>query len=67
MAVIADLLGVPREMGPTLVDWSHRMVAMYQFGVNREIEERAAEAARGFADFVRGFRPSAPRRSWPTI
>ena len=55
VAVIADLLGVPREMGPTLVEWSHRMVAMYQFGVNREVEERAAEAARAFADFVRAF------------
>ena len=28
---------------------------MYQFGVNREVEERAAEAARAFADFVRAF------------
>ena len=46
VAVIADLLGVPREMGGELVEWSHRMVAMYQFGVNREVEERAAEAAR---------------------
>ncbi len=55
VAVIADLLGVPREMGATLVEWSHRMVAMYQFGVNREVEERAAEAARTFADFVRAF------------
>jgi cytochrome P450 len=55
VAVIADLLGVPRDMGPTLVEWSHRMVAMYQFGVNREVEERAAEAARAFADFVRAF------------
>ena len=55
VAVIADLLGVPSEMGPTLVEWSHRMVAMYQFGVNWEVEERAAEAARAFADFVRAF------------
>ena len=55
VAVIADLLGVPREMGRELVDWSHRMVAMYQFGVDREVEERAAEAARAFADFVRSF------------
>ena len=31
------------------------MVAMYQFGVDREVEERAAEAARAFADFVRAF------------
>jgi cytochrome P450 len=55
VAVIADLLGVPREMGLKLVDWSHRMVAMYQFGANREVEERAAVAAAAFADFVRGF------------
>ena len=28
---------------------------MYQFGVDRAVEDRAAEAARAFADFVRGF------------
>ena len=55
VAVIADLLGVPREMGPQLVEWSHRMVAMYQFGADRAVEEQAAEAARAFADYVRGF------------
>ncbi len=55
VAVIADLLGVPREMGAELVDWSHLMVAMYQFGVTRAVEERAAEAARAIADYVRGF------------
>jgi cytochrome P450 len=55
VAVIADLLGVPREMGPQLIHWSHRMVAMYQFGVTRPVEERAAEAALAFADYVRGF------------
>ena len=42
-------------MGPQLVDWSHRMVAMYQFGADRAVEDRAAEAAREFADFVRGY------------
>jgi unspecific monooxygenase len=55
VAVIADLLGVPREMGPQLVEWSHAMVAIYQFGVTRAVEERAADAARAFADYVRGF------------
>ncbi len=55
VAVIADLLGVPREMGAELVGWSHAMVAIYQFGVTRAVEERAAEAARAFADYVRGF------------
>jgi cytochrome P450 len=55
VAVIADLLGVPRDMGPHLVDWSHRMVAMYQFGEDRAAEDRAAEAARAFTDFVRDY------------
>ena len=55
VAVIADLLGVPRDMGRQLVNWSHRMVAMYQFGADRAVEDRAAEAARAFADYVRGF------------
>ncbi|MGA8712815.1 MAG: cytochrome P450 [Roseiarcus sp.] len=53
VAVIADLIGVPREMGPQMLDWSHRMVAMYQFGVTRALEESAAEAARAFAGFMR--------------
>src|SRR5271166_6672640 len=39
VAVIADLLGVPRAMAPQLLDWSHRMVAMYQYGVNRAVEQ----------------------------
>ena len=55
VAVIADLLGVPREMGAELVGWSHAMVAIYQFGVTRAVEERAADAARAFADYVRSF------------
>jgi cytochrome P450 len=63
VAVIANLLGVPSEMGPQLVDWSHRMVAIYQFGANHVVEERAAEAVRSFADYVRGF--ARRRRSDP--
>jgi cytochrome P450 len=55
VAVIADLLGVPRAMGPRLVGWSHAMVAMYQFGADRAVEDRAAGAARAFADHVRAF------------
>ena len=55
VAVIADLLGAPREMAPRLLDWSHRMVAMYQFGVTRAVEDRAAEASRAFADFIRRY------------
>ena len=37
------------------LDWSHRMVAMYQFGADRAVEDRAADAARAFADFVRDY------------
>ena len=55
VAVIADLLGVPREMGPQMLDWSHRMVAMYQFGVTRAVEQSAAKASRDFAEFMRGY------------
>jgi cytochrome P450 len=53
VAVIADLIGVPREMVPQMLDWSHRMVAMYQFGVTRAVEKSAAEAANAFAGFIR--------------
>ena len=55
VAVIADLLGVPRAMAPQLLDWSHRMVAMYQYGVNRAVEQSAARAASEFADFIRAY------------
>ena len=55
VAVIADLLGVPRALGPQLLDWSHRMVAMYRFGVTRSVEESAAAAAGEFAEFMRGY------------
>jgi unspecific monooxygenase len=53
--VIAELLGAPREMSERLLDWSHRMVAMYQFGRTRETEDRAAAAAGEFVAFLRGY------------
>ncbi|WP_209427217.1 cytochrome P450 [Pararhodobacter sp. SW119] len=52
--VIARLLGVPEAMKDQLLDWSHAMVAMYQAGRTRAVEDRAASAARDFADFLRG-------------
>ncbi len=55
VAVITDLIGVPRAMGPQLLSWSHRMVAMYQFGVTRDVELSAAAASQKFADFMRGY------------
>jgi len=52
--VIAELLGVPADMWRQLLEWSHRMVAMYQFGVTREVEDAAAQAAQDFGAFLRG-------------
>jgi cytochrome P450 len=50
--VIAELLGVPTDMWPRLLDWSHRMVAMYQFGVTRAVEDSAVAATREFTAFL---------------
>lgn len=63
ITVIAEMLGVPVGMGPQLLDWSHRMVAMYMHGRTRQTEERADEAARDFASFLRGY--VAERRRSP--
>ena len=63
ITVIAEMLGVPVAMGPQLLDWSHRMVAMYMHGRTRQTEERADEAARDFAAFLRGY--VAERRRSP--
>jgi cytochrome P450 len=63
VAVIAELIGVRGEMAPQLLQWSHRMVAMYQFGVTRAVEDAAATAASEFAAFLR--ESVAARRSDP--
>ncbi|MBZ9718832.1 cytochrome P450 [Mesorhizobium sp. AD1-1] len=53
ITIIAEMLGVPVDMGPQLLDWSHQMVAMYIHGRTRAIEETANRAAGEFADFLR--------------
>jgi cytochrome P450 len=63
ITIIAEMLGVPVEMGPQLLDWSHRMVAMYMHGRTRETEETANRAAQDFSDFLRGY--VAERRKKP--
>jgi cytochrome P450 len=55
ITVIAEMLGVPVAMGPRLLDWSHRMVAMYMHGRNRKAEDSANEAANEFAAFLRSY------------
>ena len=64
IAVIAQLIGAPGDMSERMLEWSHRMVAMYQFGVSREVEDKAAAASAEFVGFVRALiaeRRSAPR------
>ncbi|MER8521983.1 cytochrome P450 [Mesorhizobium sp. M0644] len=63
ITIIAEMLGVPVEMGPQLLDWSHRMVAMYMHGRTRETEDTANRAARDFSSFLRGY--VAERRKRP--
>ncbi|MEO0958635.1 MAG: cytochrome P450 [Pseudomonadota bacterium] len=52
VTVIAELLGVPIEMTPQLLDWSHRMVAMYQARRDREIEDAAVAATEAFTAYM---------------
>ena len=63
VTIIADLLGVPASMTPSLLDWSHRMVAMYQFNRSRAIEDAAVAATEDFVAFLRGY--VAERRKRP--
>jgi cytochrome P450 len=53
--VIAELLGVPREMAPRLLSWSHDMVAMYQARRDEKIERAAVAATIVFTSFMRGY------------
>ena len=53
--IISRLLGVPEAMAPDLLRWSHDMVAMYQAGRTRSVEERAARASEAFATFLRDY------------
>jgi len=63
VVVIAELLGVPADMSPRLLDWSHRMVAMFQLGRTRDMEDSAEAATREFSGFLRGY--FAERRKRP--
>ena len=53
--VIARLLGVPESMADTLLKWSTDMVAMYQAGRDRAVEDAAVTATIEFSDFLRGY------------
>lgn len=64
VVVIAELLGVPTDRTDDLLDWSHRMVAMYQFRRDRAAEDAAVDATLAFTAFLRdllGQRRREPR------
>lgn len=61
--IIARLLGVPESMAPDLLRWSNAMVAMYQAGRSRAVEQAASAAAQDFTAFLRGYIDS--RRAAP--
>ena len=53
--IIADLLGVPRDMAPQLLDWSHHMVAMYQARRDAEIEDAGRRGNARIPGFMRDY------------
>src|SRR3954451_11862124 len=52
IAVICRMLGVPLDRHRDLLDWSHRMVKMYEFDVPESDAEAANAAAAEFQDYV---------------
>jgi cytochrome P450 len=63
IAVICRMLGVPLDRHRDLLDWSHRMVKMYEFDVPNEAAEAATHAASEFREYVRSL--IAERRARP--
>jgi cytochrome P450 len=50
--VIADLLGVPRDVAPDLRRWSQDIVKMYEFSRTREQELAAQKAGFEFSQYI---------------
>ncbi|MGV8939188.1 MAG: cytochrome P450 [Allorhizobium sp.] len=63
VTMIARMLGIPDDMGPQLLKWSHAYVGMYMFKRSHADELAADQAAKEFADYVRGL--IAGRRTTP--
>jgi cytochrome P450 len=54
IAVICRMLGVPLDRHRDLLDWSHRMVKMYEFDVPLEAATAASDAAAEFRAYIEG-------------
>lgn len=63
VTMIARMIGIPEEMGPQLLKWSHAYIRMYLFGRTREDEDGADKASKEFSDYVKTM--IAERRAKP--
>lgn len=63
IAVICRMLGVPLDRHRDLLDWSHRIVKMYEFDVPEDDAVAANRAAAEFTEYVRAL--IAERRAEP--
>ena len=62
VAVVGEVLGVPRADTQRLLDWSHAIVKMYELSASDELKTRANSAAGEFIDYTREL-IAAKRRS----
>ena len=62
VAVVGEVLGVPRADTQRLLDWSHAIVKRYELSASDELKARADAAAGEFIDYTRAL-IAAKRRS----
>ena len=65
--VIAELLGVPRELAPRLREWSQAIVKMYEPAVPEPVVDAAVAAAAEFAGTVRELAAERAERPQPDL
>lgn len=52
ISIIGELLGVPDEDHAKFLDWSHKIVKMYDFKISNEDAKDAEDAAKEFFDYA---------------